>query len=468
MPKRARSGIRNLYKKHNADCRTRDPLKCDCPWYGKYKRINVNLARWSGQYVDPRRRQHAVVVLNRLRASIDEHFFRPEGDYEVLGGRQTLRSFIVEWREHYCKVHDLDFASIDPMLRLIDRDFGSYTLEYLQNASLQIKRWLNEIGRQRRWADNTWNRYYQMFNSLFVRAIKWKNGNVVRMQHNPMAAIERRVGCKRRFRVRVEENVEDRLFAACDRLDEVKAPPFAVLDWDRAAQIRARAAAGEPQLAIAAAFGLSKSLCCAVIRGSGWNEARRHPYRKGKLMRLRLMMAFDTGARREETLRIQLKHIEFDPITVTIDGEPRDVLVIEVQSKGEKFTGEKERVYVGTQRLITALRERRDELQNNRDAYVFGTASGFRQQDFHNVWHRLFKLAGLDFGRHNGLVWHTLRHEFCSRTAENTGDPVVAQELARHKDLRTTQGYLHARRARVLAGAVSLDRSQRVAPSTAG
>jgi hypothetical protein len=28
---------------------------------------------------------------------------------------------------------------------------------------------------------------------------------------------------------------------------------------------------------------------------------------------------------------------------------------------------------------------------------------------------------------------------------------VVAQELARHKNLRTTQGYLHARRARVLA-----------------
>lgn len=67
MPKRARSGVPNLYKKHTAACRNREPLKCDCPWYGKYKRINVNLARWSGQYVDPRRRQHAVVVLNRLR-----------------------------------------------------------------------------------------------------------------------------------------------------------------------------------------------------------------------------------------------------------------------------------------------------------------------------------------------------------------------------------------------------------------
>ena len=216
MPKRGRSGIRNLYKKHNNDCHNREPLKCDCPWYGKYKRVNVNLARWSGQYVDPRRRQHAVVVLNRLRASIDDHVFRPDGDYEVLGGKQTLRSFIVEWKEHYAKVHDLDFASIDPMLRLIDKEFGTYTLEYLTNASLQIERWLNDTGRKRNWADNTWNRYYQMFNSLFVRAIKWKNGNVVRMQQNPMASIDRRTGSTRKFRVRLEEAVEDRLFAACD------------------------------------------------------------------------------------------------------------------------------------------------------------------------------------------------------------------------------------------------------------
>lgn len=72
---------------------------------------------------------------------------------------------------------------------------------------------------------------------------------------------------------------------------------------------------------------------------------------------------------------------------------------------------------------------------------------------------RPFALAKLEFGRDKGLVWHTLRHEFCSRTAENTGDPVVAQELARHKDLRTTQGYLHARRSRILAAAVALDRS---------
>src|SRR4051812_15310617 len=36
---------------------------------------------------------------------------------------------------------------------------------------------------------------------------------------------------------------------------------------------------------------------------------------------------------------------------------------------------------------------------------------------------------------------------------ENSRDPDVAQELARHKDLRTTQPYLRARRTRVWSAA---------------
>jgi integrase len=73
------------------------------------------------------------------------------------------------------------------------------------------------------------------------------------------------------------------------------------------------------------------------------------------------------------------------------------------------------------------------------------------------MWRELFKIAGLKWERAKGLVWHTLRYDFCSRTAENTGDPAVAQELARHKDLRTTQR-LHPRLSRVLQAAVRLNR----------
>lgn len=49
------------------------------------------------------------------------------------------------------------------------------------------------------------------------------------------------------------------------------------------------------------------------------------------MMRLRLMMAFDTGVRREEMMKVQVKHIGFTPETVAIDGTARELLVIEVQ-----------------------------------------------------------------------------------------------------------------------------------------
>ena len=74
------------------------------------------------------------------------------------------------------------------------------------------------------------------------------------------------------------------------------------------------------------------------------------------------------------------------------------------------------------------------------------------------MWRELYRLAGLDFGRQKGLAWHTDRHEVVSRTIKNTGDRVVNQELARSKDGRTTQRYLHARDSHVLAAAVRLNR----------
>ena len=93
----------------------------------------------------------------------------------------------------------------------------------------------------------------------------------------------------------------------------------------------------------------------------------------------------------------------------------------------------------------------------NPEAYVFGTETGRPVKSFKRMWRELFKLAGLDYGRAKGLTWHTIRHEFVSRNIENTGDPVVTQRLARHKDGRTTQGYMHARESRVMAAVVRLN-----------
>jgi hypothetical protein len=171
-----------------------------------------------------------------------------------------------------------------------------------------------------------------------------------------MIAIERRVGCKRKFRVRVEEAVEDRLFAACDLLGRPTFTKGKVLDWDKVAAIRARLAAGERQLDVARAFGISTPLCCQIANGDIWNPEKYKTRRTGYMMRLRLMAAFDAGVRREEMMRIQLRHINFTPIHVEVDGRMRELLVVDVQSKGEKTTGDKEVVYIGTQRLIFMFR----------------------------------------------------------------------------------------------------------------
>ncbi|HEV3309584.1 MAG TPA: hypothetical protein VG815_03580 [Chloroflexota bacterium] len=33
---------------------------------------------------------------------------------------------------------------------------------------------------------------------------------------------------------------------------------------------------------------------------------------------------------------------------------------------------------------------------------------------FKRMWRELFKLAGFDYGRKNGLTWYTIRHELVS------------------------------------------------------
>lgn len=73
------------------------------------------------------------------------------------------------------------------MLDVLVEGFGTCTLEHLAGVPLQIERWLNAAQKQREWSDNTWNRYYELLNSLFNRALKWKTSGVSRMATNPMA-----------------------------------------------------------------------------------------------------------------------------------------------------------------------------------------------------------------------------------------------------------------------------------------
>ncbi len=464
MPHAPASRIRGLHKHHSRACANKrgKPTACDCPWYGHYKDVQKALAAWSGRQVDPRTLGPAIAVLTRLKAVVDAGTYNPDGECQSLGSAQRFTDFVSEWKKHYAKEHGLTATSLGPMLNVLTAALGQFTLEQLAGDSLRIERWLNEAKRERRWTDNTWNRYYELLNSLFNRAAKWRVNNIPRMRSNPMASIDKRPGSTLKFETRVEEDVEDRLLGACDQLNRPQhAPHSKRLTWDIVDALRARAANGESQKELAAAFGISTGLCCQIIKRQIWNPALYRVGTKGTEMRRRLYAAFDLGLRASEICAIQLKHIDFKAVSVKVDGRQRQVLVISLPptiTKGGKRTGEIEHAYVGSDRLKKELIKRRFQLQRDPEAYVFGTEDGRCVRGFRRMWRELFQLAGMKFGRSKGLTWHTIRHEFVSRTIEKTGDPVVTQKLARHKDGRTTQRYLHARDSHLLEAAVRLNR----------
>ena len=99
-------------------------------------------------------------------------------------------------------------------------------------------------------SDNTWNRYYELLSTICVRATRWRMNGVARMAMNPMTAIERRVGSKGQFTARIEEPVEDKLLAACEKLNRPHHPPHSkLLTAKNVAEIRKRVAEGESQVA---------------------------------------------------------------------------------------------------------------------------------------------------------------------------------------------------------------------------
>ena len=130
---------------------------------------------------------------------------------------------------------------------------------------------------------------------------------------------------------------------------------------------------------------------------------------------------------------LQRKHINYQTWAITLPAE---------NTKGGKSTGEDQITYAMTERLRKVLNERRFLAP---DGYVFGNEEGRCIKSFSKRWTKLFETAGLPAGRSAGFVWHSLRHEFISDMADRGANPHELKELARHKDIRTTERYLKAK-----------------------
>lgn len=484
MPRKVRR-IKFLIKRHVRTCANKGPdadlTLCDCEWRGRYKRKEVGLALWCGRQVDPRKVGPAEAVLKRFIKAIDDKAFDAAGEITPLGTGQAFAEFCEEWRHGYAIPEGLSLASIGrPANRakgdkgcrgtvdvIKDSPLGRMTLEEIGGGSAVIYKWMNETAQARNWSDKTWVDYHSVLKRICDYGTKLQRGGKSPLTTNPMARIERRRFKKPKHfqhRVLVEE-VEDLLFAVVKQLDAPrKLPNRNKLTQEKADAIRAAVAKGQLQKDLARDYGVKPSVICAIVNDHIWNPAKYRPSTKGSEMARRLMVAFDCGVRLSEMMLIKVKHVDWrHPRRMTAkDGTEFNayrILLPAENCKGGKWTGEDEEVIAATLRLSKELEARRFQLKNNPEAFLFGTESGQYQESFDKMWQKLFKLAGLRWGRDQGLVWHTTRGENISRIAENTGDPLKAQKAARHSRLETTQGYMHTRNDGDWAVAVGLDRS---------
>ena len=70
----------------------------------------------------------------------------------------------------------------------------------------------------------------------------------------------------------------------------------------------------------------------------------------------------------------------------------------------------------------------------------------------HSTLHRWFKDALANAGLPDSWSLHDLRHAAADALYSVTGDVVLAQQLLRHADVRTTRGYLHPNLERLAEG----------------
>ncbi|RPH52614.1 MAG: hypothetical protein EHM91_00110 [Planctomycetota bacterium] len=481
MPTRTPSGTKGLIKRHVRGCpndRT-TPTKCGCEWRGRYKRQEVGLAKWAGVTVNPKLIGPAREVFARMITAIDGKSFDPAGEVAALGTEQRFHTLIDEYITSHVDTAGLDGAPLTSTglrssLKVIQTVaaggtvLGMLTLEALVATPARIQNWLNAAQKDRAWKAKTWRYYYGNLYAICEWATMRKTNGVPRMVRNPMKEITPPTLGKYEQLGRIYEDLEDRLFAALETLNAPLHVPNgrAKLDQAQADAIRAEVAAGTAQKDVAATFGISPAVVCAIVAGTIWSPEKYTPSTKGDEMRRRLIASIDGGLRAGELMGIQLKMVDYRQPFKTADGGKGYVITLPPEvCKGGKTTGKSEQVYAGSPRFVAMLEARRDQLirlyerrrlqfktdkRNVGDAYLFGTEDGRPQKSFRRQYRKLYEAAGLvygvDYGRDLGLVWHTTRHEYCSRIGEQSGGDVrLIKKAGRFKNLKTAEIYTHLR-----------------------
>jgi integrase len=151
-----------------------------------------------------------------------------------------------------------------------------------------------------------------------------------------------------------------------------------------------------------------------------------------------LKMAMYTAARKGEVLHMKWSDINFQANTWSISASVAK--------------GKRRRVLPINSGALAIL----DELSNKGNSeYVFlNSNTGDRLKSVDKIWQRVRKSAGLEG---SGIVIHSLRHHAASAMISAGTDLATVRDLLGHRNVSTTEKYLHASGKSLRSGSDSID-----------
>jgi integrase len=408
---------------------------CACPWYAFYRGVKRNLNEWwlahapEGHSKTISTQDQAERIFGRFKDAVDHGtYLTPEvtlDSFAQLVQRFKEEKVGIKLREALAGPrkgqmievlsgvtssgdqgeHDaFVIYALDDMVEA----FGRHKLKDLDGNAMAFKLFIDGLRKKREWghgdpkrATRTWNRWFQLGRRLFQYA---EDCNMVK--ENPFTA------APNVFFQKPEAGVRERRI---DLVHEKKVEEI-----------------------------FRKKLLNDL--SDGWPTLSEE-------MERRWYAGTQLGLRADEMLRIQVKHIERKPVTVTVGGAPQKVYKITVpSSKGEKTTGRQEYVFAGGSEIVQIIEQR---MFLKPEQFVFGRNDGKPVTTFIKSWHKLFELAGMNPPREEddlaprftdeGYVWHDLRHEYISRLVDNGATEAELLACARLSSLAIARRYVTAR-----------------------
>jgi hypothetical protein len=250
MPDKSKkkSKATGLYKR----CRHWNWDQCSDPWWGRFRGRRVNLARWAQIRIPSK--DLARATLGRMIDRVTSGTFNPRGEQTILSGEgMTFATFLDEYETRHVEQDGLSSNSTSAYLAVFRRAFGDQGLVPLSKAPYVWESWLKDTQAEKEWSAASFNRYYQHGRAAFNWALKRKL-----VAENPFLAFEPKAETARR-NVRITQDQEQALLDQCALLGLAVNQKGRKLSPEAVSEIRIRAARGEPQKALAEAFGISRA-----------------------------------------------------------------------------------------------------------------------------------------------------------------------------------------------------------------